>query len=155
MLEADLQQLRDDNSAIATLLQELENSLALPLPPEPPFQVMADVTALQDQVYAMARRIGSMKRVIRDRILQQALEADSAPHGEEMSETARPGLCTPLRPWMSAMDIRAALLILLIFCLAPGLMVNSPLRTTSTDCMAMRLCRRFAPSWLAGTGSVG
>lgn len=92
MLEADLQQLRDDNSAIATLLQELENSLALPLPPEPPFQVMADVTALQDQVYAMARRIGSMKRVIRDRILQQALAADFAPHGEEMSETARPGL---------------------------------------------------------------
>ena len=82
MLEPELQRLRDDNSAIAALLQELENSLALPLPSEPPFQVMADVTALQDRVYAMARRVGSMKRVIRDRILQQALADDFAPHGE-------------------------------------------------------------------------
>jgi len=51
MLEADLQRLRDDNTAIAQLLQELENNLALPLPPEPPFQVMSDVTALHDRVY--------------------------------------------------------------------------------------------------------
>ena len=50
MLEAEWQRLRDDNSAITALLQELENSLALPLPPEPPFQVMVDVTALQDRV---------------------------------------------------------------------------------------------------------
>jgi hypothetical protein len=70
MLDADLHRLRDDNLAIAALLQELENSLALPLPPEPPFQVMSDVTVLQDQVYDMARRVGSMKRMIRDRILQ-------------------------------------------------------------------------------------
>jgi hypothetical protein len=76
MLETELQQLRDDNTAIAALLQELENSLALPLPPEPPFQALADVTALQDQVYAMARRVGDMKRMIRDRILQQTLAAD-------------------------------------------------------------------------------
>jgi hypothetical protein len=82
MLEAELQRLRDDNLAIAALLQDLENSLALPLPPEPPFQVMADVTALQDRVYALARRVGSMKRVIRDRILQQMLAADVAQQGE-------------------------------------------------------------------------
>ena len=92
MLEAELQQLRNDNSAIAALLQDLENSLALPLPPEPPFQVMADVTALQDQVYAMARRVGSMKRVIRDRILQQALEADFSPQGKDVSAKIRLGL---------------------------------------------------------------
>lgn len=92
MLEAELQQLHDDNTAIAELLQELKNSLALPLPPEPPFQVMADVTVLQNRVYDMARRIGSMKREIRDRILQQALAADFSPHREEMSETAGPGL---------------------------------------------------------------
>jgi hypothetical protein len=84
MLEAELQQLRDDSSAIAALLQDLENSLALPLPPEPPFQVMADVTTLQDQLYAMARRVGGMKRVIRDRILQQALAADVAQQGEKI-----------------------------------------------------------------------
>jgi hypothetical protein len=83
MIEAELQRLRDDNSAIAALLQELENSLALPLPPEPPFQIMADVTALQDQLYAMARRVGSMKRVIRDRILQQTLAADFTPQEEK------------------------------------------------------------------------
>jgi hypothetical protein len=92
MLEAELQRLRDDSSAIAALLEDLENSLALPLPPEPPFQVMADVTALQDQVYAMARRVGSMKRVIRDRILQQALAADFSPQGEDISEAVRLGL---------------------------------------------------------------
>jgi hypothetical protein len=84
MLEAELQQLRNDNSAIAALLQDLENSLALPLPPEPPFQVMADVTALQDHVYALARRVGSIKREIRDRILQQALAADIAQQGEKI-----------------------------------------------------------------------
>jgi hypothetical protein len=39
---------------------------------------MVDVTALQDRVYAMARRVGSMKQVIRDRILQQTLAADFA-----------------------------------------------------------------------------
>jgi hypothetical protein len=41
MLEAELQRLRDDNLAIAALLQELDDSLAQPLPPEPPFQVMS------------------------------------------------------------------------------------------------------------------
>jgi len=92
MLEAELQRLRDDNLAIAALLQDLEDSLALPLPPEPPFQVMADVTALQDQVYAMARRVGSMKREIRDRILQQALAADFSLQGEDVSEAVRLGL---------------------------------------------------------------
>jgi hypothetical protein len=92
MLEAELQRLHDDNLAIAALLQDLEDSLALPLPPEPPFQVMADVTALQDQVYAIARRVGSMKRVIRDRILQQALAADFSPQGEDVPETVRLGL---------------------------------------------------------------
>jgi hypothetical protein len=92
MLDADLQRLHDDNAAIAELLQELKNNLALPLPPEPPFQVMADVTLLQNRVYDMARRVGGMKRVIRDRILQQALAADFSPHREEKSETARPGL---------------------------------------------------------------
>ena len=59
MLEAELQRLRDDNTAIAELVNELANHLALPLPPEPPFQVMADVTALQDRVYDMARRVGA------------------------------------------------------------------------------------------------
>jgi hypothetical protein len=92
MLEAELQRLRDDNLAIAALLQELEDSLALPLPSEPPFQVMADVTALQDRVYAMARRVGSMKRVIRDRILQQTLAADFSLQGEDISEAVRLGL---------------------------------------------------------------
>ena len=91
MLETELQQLRDDNTAIAELLQELENDLALPLPPEPPFPVMAGVTALQDRVYDMARMVGSMKRVIRDRILQQALAADFSPQGEDVSETVRLG----------------------------------------------------------------
>jgi hypothetical protein len=42
MLDADLQRLRDYNTAIAELLHELENDLALP--PEPPVQVMSDVT---------------------------------------------------------------------------------------------------------------
>ena len=79
MLEAELQRLRDDNTVIAELLTELAAYLAQSLPPEPPFQVMADVTALQDRVYAMARRVGSMKRQIRDRILQQTLAADFAP----------------------------------------------------------------------------
>lgn len=91
MLEAELQQLRDDTTAIAVLLTELEKHLALPLSLEPPFQVMADVTALQDRVYAMARRVGSMKRGIRDRILQQALAADFSPQGEDVSETVRLG----------------------------------------------------------------
>jgi hypothetical protein len=57
MLDADLQRLRDDNTAIADPLTELEKHLALPLPPEPPFQVMSDVTVLQDRVYDMARRL--------------------------------------------------------------------------------------------------
>ncbi|UVF22466.1 hypothetical protein HPT29_025275 (plasmid) [Microvirga terrae] len=78
MLEAELQRLRDDHTDLANLLAELETQLARPFPPEPPFQVMSDATALQDRVYAMARRVGSMKRVIRDRILQQALAADFA-----------------------------------------------------------------------------
>jgi hypothetical protein len=92
MLEVELQRLRDDNLAIAALLQELEGNLALPLPPEPPFQVLADVTALQDHVYALARRVGSMKREIRDRILQQALAADFSPQREDISEAVRLGL---------------------------------------------------------------
>jgi hypothetical protein len=91
MLEAELQRLRDDNTAIAALLQELENSLALPPPLEPPFQVMVDVTALQDRVYAMARRVGSMKQVIRDRILQQTLATD-IPLQEERPKDRRPTL---------------------------------------------------------------
>jgi hypothetical protein len=92
MLEAELQRLRDDNLAIAALLQDLEDSLALPLPPEPPFQVMADVTAPQDHVYTLAGRVGRMKRVIRDRILQQALEADFSPQGKDVSAKIRLGL---------------------------------------------------------------
>jgi hypothetical protein len=73
MLDAELQRLRDDNTAIAELLHELENDLALP--PEPPFQVMSDVTVQHDRVYDMARMVGNMKRMIRDRILQQTLAA--------------------------------------------------------------------------------
>jgi hypothetical protein len=92
MLETELQQLRDDNTAIAELVSELADHLAQPLPLEPPFQVMADVTALQNRVYEMARMVGNMKRMIRDRILQQTLAADFSPHREEMAETARPGL---------------------------------------------------------------
>ena len=84
MLDADLQRLRDDNTAIADLLTELEKHLALPLPPEPPFQVMADVTALQDRVYAMARSVGNMKRKIRDSILQQTLAADLSPQADKV-----------------------------------------------------------------------
>jgi hypothetical protein len=76
MLEAELQRLRDDNMVIVELLTELEMRLALPLPPEPPFPVMADVTVLQDRLYAMARQAGNLKREIRDRILQQTLAAD-------------------------------------------------------------------------------
>ena len=84
MLDADLQRLRDDNTAIADLLTELEKHLALPLPPEPPFQIMADVTALQDRVYAMARSVGNMKRMIRDSILQQTLAADLSPQADKL-----------------------------------------------------------------------
>jgi hypothetical protein len=84
MLEPELQRLRDDNTVISELLIELETHLALPLPPEPPFPVMAEVTALQDRLYAMARRVGSMKRVIRDRILQQTLAADFSPRDEKI-----------------------------------------------------------------------
>ena len=84
MLEPELQRLRDYNRAITALLQELENILALPLPPEPPFPIMADVTALQDQLYAMARQAGNLKREIRDRILQQTLAADFSPHDEKI-----------------------------------------------------------------------
>jgi hypothetical protein len=72
MLDADLQRLRNYSTAIAELLAELEKHLALPLP-QPPFQVMSDVTVPQDQVYDMARRAGRMKRMIGDRILQQTL----------------------------------------------------------------------------------
>ncbi|ANY85255.1 hypothetical protein BB934_44585 (plasmid) [Microvirga ossetica] len=92
MLEAELQRLRDDNLAIAALLQELENSLALPHPPDPPFQVMADVTALQNRVYEMARMVGSMKRMIRDRILQHTLATDFSPQGEDVSAKIRLGV---------------------------------------------------------------
>ena len=91
MLDAELQRLRDDNTAIADLVDELGRRLAQPLPPEPPFRVMSDVTALQDRVYAMARRVGSMKRVIRDRILQQTLATD-IPLQEERPKDRRPTL---------------------------------------------------------------
>ena len=83
MLDAELQRLRDYNTAIAALLHELENDLALSLPLEPPFPVMSDLTDLQDRVYDMARMVGSMKRVIRDRILQQTLAADFSPQDEK------------------------------------------------------------------------
>jgi hypothetical protein len=53
---------------------------------------MADVIALQDHAYALARRVGSMKREIRDRILQQALAADFSLQGEDISEAVRLGL---------------------------------------------------------------
>ncbi|WP_457094591.1 hypothetical protein [Microvirga sp. P5_D2] len=79
MLKAELHQLRDDNTAIAELMNELANHLAQPLPAEPPFQVMANVTALQNRLCDMARMVGSMKRLIRDRILQQTLAADFSP----------------------------------------------------------------------------
>ncbi|MBQ0820563.1 hypothetical protein KBI52_10145 [Microvirga sp. HBU67558] len=84
MLEAELQRLRDDHTGIADLLAELEAHLARPLPPEPPFEVIAKVTALQDRVYAMARRVGGMKRMIRDKILQQTLAADFSPNDEKI-----------------------------------------------------------------------
>jgi hypothetical protein len=84
MLEAELQRLRDNNTVIAELLAELATQLALPIPSEPPFQVMADVTALQDRVYAMARRVGNMRRVIRDRILQQTLAAGFSLHEDKI-----------------------------------------------------------------------
>jgi hypothetical protein len=45
MLEAYLKRLRDDNMAIAQMLTGSET----PLPPEPPFQVASEVTALQDR----------------------------------------------------------------------------------------------------------
>jgi hypothetical protein len=92
MLETELQQLRDDNTAIAELVNELADHLAQPLPPEPPFQVMADVTALQNRLYDMARMAGGMKRMIRDRILQHTLATDFSPQGEDVSETVRLGL---------------------------------------------------------------
>src|SRR5215217_1981348 len=53
------------------------------------------------------------------------------------------------------MDLRAALLILPILCLALGLMAYSPLSTANRDCVPIRLCRRFAPGRFAGTGSIG
>lgn len=81
MLETELQRLRDDNTAIAELMNKLAAHLAQPLPPEPPFQIMADVTALQNRLYAMARQAGNMKREIRVRILQQTLASDCAPQG--------------------------------------------------------------------------
>ena len=92
MLETELQQLRDNNTAIAELVNELADHLAQPFPPEPPFQVMADVTALQNRVYEMARMVGSMKRMIRDRILQQALATDFSPQGEYVSAKIRLGV---------------------------------------------------------------
>jgi hypothetical protein len=84
MIEAELQRLRDEHTGLADLLAELETHLARPLPPEPPFEVIANVTALHDRVYAMARRVGSVKRVIRDRILQQTLAADFSSHREDI-----------------------------------------------------------------------
>ena len=84
MLETELQRLRDDNTASAELMNRLAACLAQPLPPEPPFEVMADVTALQDRLYAMARQAGNMKFKIRNRILQQTLAADFAPQEEKV-----------------------------------------------------------------------
>ena len=84
MLGAELQRLRDDNTAIAELMNGLAAHLAQPLPPEPPFQIMAGVTVLQDRLYAMARQVGNMKRVIRDKTLQQALAADFAPQEDKI-----------------------------------------------------------------------
>ena len=84
MLGAELQRLRDDNTAIAELMNGLAAHLAQPFPPEPPFQIMAGVTALQDRLYAMASQVGNMKRVIRDKTLQQALAADFAPQEDKI-----------------------------------------------------------------------
>jgi hypothetical protein len=91
MLDAQLQRLRDDNTAIADLVDELGRRLAQPLPAEPPFPIMSDVSALQDRVYGMARMVGNMKRAIRDRILQQTLATDFSLQ-EEKSEDLRPTL---------------------------------------------------------------
>ncbi len=91
MLDAELQRLRDDNTAIADLVDELGRRLAQPLPPEPPFLVMSDVTSLQDRVHGMARMVGSMKRAIRDRNLQQTLATDF-PLQEERPEDPSPTL---------------------------------------------------------------
>jgi hypothetical protein len=93
MLDAELQRLRDDNTAIADLVDELERCLAQPLPPEPPFPVISDVTALQDRVYGMAGMVGSMKRAIRHTILQQTLATDFPL--EERPEDPRPTLKLP------------------------------------------------------------
>jgi len=79
MLGTELQNVRDDTVAIMDLLTELEKNLALPLPPEPPFQVISDVTALHDRVYDMARRVGRVKQIIRDKVLQHTLAADMSP----------------------------------------------------------------------------
>ncbi|WP_262271938.1 hypothetical protein [Microvirga yunnanensis] len=84
MLETDLQRLRDDTTAIAELMDELAVHLAQPLPPEPPFRIMADVTALQDRLYAMARQTGNLKRKIRDMVLQQTLASDFALQEEKI-----------------------------------------------------------------------
>lgn len=83
MLDAELKRLRHYNASITRMLDELEGHLGLPLPPEPPFQVLSDASALQDHVYEMARMVGELKRNIRDRILQHTLAADFSLPREE------------------------------------------------------------------------
>jgi hypothetical protein len=76
MLDAEMERLRSNSTAIAELLDELEERLSQPLSSEPPFPILSDVTALHDQVYEMARMVGGMKRAIRDRVLQHTLALD-------------------------------------------------------------------------------
>jgi hypothetical protein len=76
MLDAELKQVRCYNASIADILDKLEGDLALPLPPEPPFQIMADAASLQDRVYEIARMVGDLKCEIRNRIIQHTFAAD-------------------------------------------------------------------------------
>ncbi|WP_201863800.1 hypothetical protein [Microvirga soli] len=59
---------------------ELEMHLARPLPPEPPFEVMANVTALQDRVYAMAPQSWDYE----SGDPRQDPAADFSPHDEKL-----------------------------------------------------------------------
>ncbi|QRM32418.1 hypothetical protein [Microvirga sp. VF16] len=76
MLDAELAQLRDDNTRIAGLLDRLEKHLAQPLPSGPPYHVLSEAHALHDKVYEMARMVGNVKRRIRVKILQHTLAMD-------------------------------------------------------------------------------
>lgn len=60
MLEAELQRLRDYNTGIAGLLEEVERHLAQPLVSEPSYHVMSEVNALPDRVYEMALVVGDI-----------------------------------------------------------------------------------------------